>query len=806
MTKLYYSLRGNVGSVAVLLLLSLLFLNPLQVKADGEVKISGTVQLKTDSSLTVNSLEVIVNSTTKISGGMGGTIPFDSVKVGSLVKIEAKSTLVGHFIATEIHLLTPKINIELSGKISVVTSNSLTVNGTEIFVDSNTIIFTQFNTKLTFENLKVGDFVVVKTTQTIGGQLTAVAIIVKPEDRRQEIELEGNIQAVTSTTIKVMDTEFLVDTTTIILSHRNGILKLSDLKVGDEVNVRGYMQQDSTYLAAYIKVENEDYEQKELEIEGTISAIMTTSFTVNAITFNVDSATVIFAHEGTLLNYTDLKIGDAVKVKSLLQSDGSYRAIKIILTHDESEKRIEVAGIIEAVNSDNITLGGYTIYVNSQTKIYTRMKQSLSFAYLKTGMFVVIEAYLQGSNYLATLIKVREADKEMNFTGNIEAVTEASITVRGLVFAVDQNTEFFGDDRNSITLADLKVGQIVKIKAVKQSSGQYLALRVEAKKFWRPTVKVEGEIEALTLNSLTVMGKTFTVDSSTLVVGHGTGVITFASLTLGLNVEVKGSLNTSGALAAKLIKVHPAHEFEVYGKIEFLTANSLVVAGFTITIDQNTVFFDEFDNSTVFDSLEINQFVEVKYVKTSLNEKLAVKIEIEKDPKHVQFSGVVTASSSVNIKLSSPSFVINNNTVFLNSAYIPVQSASISFGQSVVVWAEQDQNGKLTAVQVQQISGSVTSVQNESKDNLPVIYELKQNYPNPFNPSTDISFSISNKEEVSLVVYNIIGQQVAVLVNKQMNPGSHVIKFNAANLPSGVYLYRLTAGNYVSIKKMILLK
>ncbi|MFA7421527.1 MAG: DUF5666 domain-containing protein, partial [Melioribacteraceae bacterium] len=647
MAKLYYSLRGNIGSVAVLLLLSLLFLNPLQLKADGEVKISGTVQVKTDSSLTVNSIEILVNSTTKISGGMSGTISFDSVKVGSLVKIEAKSTLVGRFIATEIHLLTSKINIELSGKISVVTSNSLTVNGTEIFVDTNTIIFTQLNTKLSFENLNVGDFVVVKATQTIGGQLTAVAIIVKPEYRRQEIELEGNIQAVTSTTIKVMDTEFFVDSTTIILSHRKGLLKLSDLKVGDEVNVRGYLQQDSTYLAAYIKVENEDYEQRELEIEGTISAIMTNSFTVNAIIFSVDSATVIFSHEGTLLNYTDLKVGDAVKVKALLQSDGSYRATRIVLARDESEKRIEVTGLIDAVNSDNITLGGYIIYVNSQTKIYNKMKQSLSFADLKTGMFVVVEAYLQGTTYLASLIKVRETDREMNFTGNIEAVTEASITVRGLVFAVDQNTEFFDDDRNAITLTDLKVGQIVKIKAVKQISGQYLALRVVAKKFWRPTVKVEGAIESLTLTSLTVMGKTFTVDSSTLVVGHGTGVITFASLTLGLNVEVKGSLNTSGVLTAKLIKVHPAHEFEVYGKIESITGTNLVVAGLTITIDQNTVFFDEFDKTTVFDSLEINQFVEVKYVKTSLNENLAVKIEIEKDPKHVQFSGVVTASSSV---------------------------------------------------------------------------------------------------------------------------------------------------------------
>ncbi len=90
--------------------------------------------------------------------------------------------------------------------------------------------------------------------------------------------------------------------------------------------------------------------------------------------------------------------------------------------------------------------------------------------------------------------------------------------------------------------------------------------------------------------------------------------------------------------------------------------------------------------------------------------------------------------------------------------------------------------------------------------NIPSKYTLEQNYPNPFNPSTDITFTLAKQENVSLVVYNIIGQEVVRLVSGPMNAGSHVVKFNAANLTSGVYLYRLKAGNFVSVKKMILLK
>ena len=195
-----------------------------------------------------------------------------------------------------------------------------------------------------------------------------------------------------------------------------------------------------------------------------------------------------------------------------------------------------------------------------------------------------------------------------------------------------------------------------------------------------------------------------------------------------------------------------------------------------------------------------------KYVKTLLNENLAVKVEIESDAHSVQFNGVVTAASSSNIRLSIPSFSVSSNTIFISSTFTPVQSSSIQVGQSVTVWAEQDQNGNLKAVQVQQISSGVTAANDKNNPSLPTAYELKQNYPNPFNPSTDITFTLTKQEEVSLVVYNIIGQEVARLVSGQMSAGSHIVKFNASKLTSGVYLYRLKAGNFVAVKKMLLLK
>ena len=88
----------------------------------------------------------------------------------------------------------------------------------------------------------------------------------------------------------------------------------------------------------------------------------------------------------------------------------------------------------------------------------------------------------------------------------------------------------------------------------------------------------------------------------------------------------------------------------------------------------------------------------------------------------------------------------------------------------------------------------------------PVGFELDQNYPNPFNPSTTIEFSIPQQSFVTLKVYDLLGREVASLVNKELQSGSYKTQFNASNLASGVYLYRLNADGFIQTKKLMLMK
>ncbi len=116
-------------------------------------------------------------------------------------------------------------------------------------------------------------------------------------------------------------------------------------------------------------------------------------------------------------------------------------------------------------------------------------------------------------------------------------------------------------------------------------------------------------------------------------------------------------------------------------------------------------------------------------------------------------------------------------------------------------WSMSDREFQFRA-----ITGVWEPVGVNDESGIPQKFELKQNYPNPFNPTTKIKYALPKDAFVTLKVYNSLGQEVATLVNQNVSAGYHTIDFNASNLASGMYIYRIKAGNFVSIKKMMLLK
>lgn len=113
-------------------------------------------------------------------------------------------------------------------------------------------------------------------------------------------------------------------------------------------------------------------------------------------------------------------------------------------------------------------------------------------------------------------------------------------------------------------------------------------------------------------------------------------------------------------------------------------------------------------------------------------------------------------------------------------------------------------NYKLVPRKDDDFVGYTTAVKEENAS--PRTFSIEQNYPNPFNPSTRIVYSIPRASNVTLKVFNVLGQQVKTLVNETQGQGTYTVSFNASSLPSGIYFYSIEAGDFTQVKKMILLK
>ncbi|CAN5139082.1 hypothetical protein BH23BAC3_BH23BAC3_04990 [soil metagenome] len=143
---------------------------------------------------------------------------------------------------------------------------------------------------------------------------------------------------------------------------------------------------------------------------------------------------------------------------------------------------------------------------------------------------------------------------------------------------------------------------------------------------------------------------------------------------------------------------------------------------------------------------------------------------------------------------------VNGNGNLDGDLYI--DSIQLSYAEG-----ESDIEGSIIVDELRVVkTGTPVSIEEELSDARPTSVELEQNYPNPFNPSTVINYSLPEATSVSLNVYNLTGQQVAIVDEGQRSAGSHTVNFDAGHLSSGVYIYRLTAGNTVETRKMTLIK
>jgi hypothetical protein len=183
----------------------------------------------------------------------------------------------------------------------------------------------------------------------------------------------------------------------------------------------------------------------------------------------------------------------------------------------------------------------------------------------------------------------------------------------------------------------------------------------------------------------------------------------------------------------------------------------------------------------------------------------------------VAFGAVTMKINSNSVKVASvssklPGFVSHVDDGGVSVAWYSQDGKPIQFNANeaivTVTLAEKASDNSSITVEsdLADITGAVVENNLALAKEIPTVFELSQNYPNPFNPSTTISFSLPSKSFVLLKVFDALGREVETLVSEELSAGTYARQWNASNIPSGIYFYRLQAGSYSETKKLVLLK
>jgi len=177
-----------------------------------------------------------------------------------------------------------------------------------------------------------------------------------------------------------------------------------------------------------------------------------------------------------------------------------------------------------------------------------------------------------------------------------------------------------------------------------------------------------------------------------------------------------------------------------------------------------------------------------------------------------QFGKLVSVEKgSLLTVFTNPVMVMSNadgNQVYVDLAVFGAEEAGINTeGEILTLIFEGNTEINLSTAEVRNTLNGPMAVNISGSEGLvPSEFALMQNYPNPFNPTTTINYNLPAQAMVEVSIYNALGEKVAMLVNEIKEAGRHTVEFNASEYSSGIYFYQIKANDYLSVKKMILMK
>ena len=530
-----------------LLIPLLMIIGSINLFAIHDLEVTGNItELGTDY-LVVQGYTIYVDGNTELRGPGNTTVTFSFFQINDLVQVQADNRGDGTFLASRVKSEDGAGNeneIELTGYVTEVGTNSFVINGSTFVADANTEYRGRHGNTFSFEQIVVGLLLEVKARLQTNGDLLATRVKTEDDENHQhggELEITGLIDNLTANSLSIGENEFFVDAQTVILNHNRMPISFSDLNFGDRVEVKAFRRTDNSLLAVRIKLE--EMHENEIEFTAQIESIVGSDITINGITFSTDSNTVFLDDNRMPVTIISLSVGIWVEVKGFLKQDGSYYASRIQI-EDFVRNEIEIKGNITDLTATYLVVNGITFSVDSTTQVLDHLNNPIEYSALQVGLLVEVKGEKTGTLTAKALRIKLEGNEDIEIFGRITAINANSIELNGLVVFVDSNTVYLNHANQPISFGDLSVDQFVEVKMIRNADSTLLALRIKIEDGMNFS-KVTGFTGTVSGSSIQLPTGNYTINNQTVVIDNNYNIVPASQLSSGQQVTVWAIVDAS---------------------------------------------------------------------------------------------------------------------------------------------------------------------------------------------------------------------------------------------------------------------
>lgn len=624
----------------------------------------------------------------------------------------------------------------------------------------------------------------------------------------QERSTRGSIKALGVSALTVENTSFAVTGQTTVVDLQTGLIRFSDLALGDTVTV---VSRATAGTPVALRIERGRRPASPpptlppptpsgFATAGRVSALTASSLTVSGVEIGVTDGTAVTGRGNP--TFADVAVGDSVEVRGrIVEGRPVASSIRIgspvgpggppgpgtppVSTH--------VEGTITSLSERRITVQNTPFLITDSTRVFGTDGQPVDASALAIGQRAGVSGgYLRGRGELTALridVRISPGAATIRFRGEIEALGIAGLTVAGRAFGATDTT-VVRDQRGAVVpFSDLAVGQDVEVTARVGADSSLTALRIDLRDRAQMTgdVELRGALDLTGDSIAVVLGRIFSITAATRVIGAIGARMALVDLEAGSPVDVRARLTPEGNLVTYSIEqvFGDASSVRLLGDVTAVADGSVQIYGIGFATQGARVFGA--DGPLKMTDVAVGQSVILTGARTTDGALVATEIRIRR---MVEGEGRVLSALASAIEIPGLRVALSSGTTFVDAAGAVVDARSVTTGQTIRASGELTATGALAATRVIVTDEAVATAGTATPAALRLAVETV--FPNPAADRATVRFSVAEAATVRLTLVDALGRTVATLTDGPVSGGVHTEALDTSRLAAGVYVVRLS--------------